>query len=34
LAEITSLEPVQAGFGAGGFVVISARKVDGAAPAA
>ncbi|HZE21263.1 MAG TPA: methyltransferase domain-containing protein [Desulfobaccales bacterium] len=34
LAEITSLEPVQAGFGAGGFVVISARQVDGAASAA
>jgi ubiquinone/menaquinone biosynthesis C-methylase UbiE len=34
LAEITSLEPVQAGFGAGGFVVISARKVDGAASTA
>jgi SAM-dependent methyltransferase len=34
LAEITSLEPVQEGFGAGGFVVISARKVDGAASTA
>jgi SAM-dependent methyltransferase len=34
LAEITSLEPVQEGFGAGGFVVISACKVDGAALAA
>jgi ubiquinone/menaquinone biosynthesis C-methylase UbiE len=30
LAEISSLEPVQAGYGEGGFVVISARKVDGA----
>jgi ubiquinone/menaquinone biosynthesis C-methylase UbiE len=28
LSEITSLEPVQEGFGTGGFVVISARKVD------
>ncbi len=34
LAEITSLEPVQEGFGAGGFVVISAQKVDGAASTA
>jgi ubiquinone/menaquinone biosynthesis C-methylase UbiE len=34
LSEITSLEPVQEGFGAGGFVVISARKVDGAASTA
>jgi ubiquinone/menaquinone biosynthesis C-methylase UbiE len=34
LAEITSLEPVQAGYGEGGFVVISARKVDGAASTA
>jgi ubiquinone/menaquinone biosynthesis C-methylase UbiE len=30
LPEITALEPVQDGFGAGGFVVISARKVDAA----
>jgi ubiquinone/menaquinone biosynthesis C-methylase UbiE len=28
LSEITEPEPVQEGFGAGGFVVISARKVD------
>ncbi|MEJ2670615.1 MAG: methyltransferase domain-containing protein [Deltaproteobacteria bacterium] len=28
LAEITAPEPVREGFGAGGFVVISARKVD------
>jgi ubiquinone/menaquinone biosynthesis C-methylase UbiE len=34
LNEITRLEPVRAGYGDGGFVVISARKVDGAASAA
>jgi ubiquinone/menaquinone biosynthesis C-methylase UbiE len=34
LNEITSLEPVRAGYGEGGFVVISARKVDGAGSAA
>jgi ubiquinone/menaquinone biosynthesis C-methylase UbiE len=34
LSEITSPEPIQAGYGQGGFVVISARKVDGAALAA
>jgi len=34
LSEITSPEPIQEGYGQGGFVVISARKVDGAALAA
>jgi SAM-dependent methyltransferase len=34
LAEITEPEPVREGFGAGGFVVISAQKVDGAVSAA
>lgn len=34
LNEITSLEPVRAGHGDGGFVVISASKVDGARSAA
>ncbi len=34
LSEITDPEPVRQGFGAGGFVVISARKVDGAISAA
>jgi ubiquinone/menaquinone biosynthesis C-methylase UbiE len=34
LSEITRPEPVQEGYGQGGFVVISARKVDGAASAA
>jgi ubiquinone/menaquinone biosynthesis C-methylase UbiE len=34
LTEITSPEPIQEGYGQGGFVVISARKVDGAALAA
>lgn len=34
LSEIDEPEPVQEGFGAGGFVVISARKVDGAVSAA
>jgi ubiquinone/menaquinone biosynthesis C-methylase UbiE len=34
LSGITSPEPVQPGYGQGGFVVISARKVDGAALAA
>jgi ubiquinone/menaquinone biosynthesis C-methylase UbiE len=29
LADITAIEPVREGFGAGGFVVISAGKVDG-----
>ena len=34
LSAITSPEPIQEGYGQGGFVVISARKVDGAALAA
>jgi SAM-dependent methyltransferase len=34
VSEITSLEPVTAGHGEGGFVVISARKVDSPAAAA
>jgi ubiquinone/menaquinone biosynthesis C-methylase UbiE len=34
LSEITEPEPVQEGFGAGGFVVISAYKVDGGGSAA
>jgi ubiquinone/menaquinone biosynthesis C-methylase UbiE len=34
LSEITAPEPVQEGFGAGGFVVISALKVDGTASTA
>jgi ubiquinone/menaquinone biosynthesis C-methylase UbiE len=34
LSEITELEPVREGYGEGGFVVISARKVDGTAAAA
>lgn len=34
LSEIIEPEPVRNGFGAGGFVVISARKVDGAVSAA
>jgi ubiquinone/menaquinone biosynthesis C-methylase UbiE len=34
LSEITDPEPVREGFGAGGFVVISAQKVDGAVSAA
>jgi ubiquinone/menaquinone biosynthesis C-methylase UbiE len=34
LHEITTREPVRAGYGEGGFVVISVRKVDGTASAA
>jgi ubiquinone/menaquinone biosynthesis C-methylase UbiE len=34
LSEITEPEPVREDFGAGGFVVISARKVDGTVSAA
>jgi ubiquinone/menaquinone biosynthesis C-methylase UbiE len=34
VSEISSLEPVKAGHGEGGFVVISARKVDRTAAAA
>jgi ubiquinone/menaquinone biosynthesis C-methylase UbiE len=34
LSEVTEPEPVREGFGEGGFVVISAQKVDGALSAA
>jgi ubiquinone/menaquinone biosynthesis C-methylase UbiE len=34
LSDITEPEPVKEGFGSGGFVVISAQKVDGAVSAA